>query len=149
MQLKWVSAAEAPRFVKLITEFTEKIKDLGKLGESEGIVEEDLKIRLLAAKTALEKPKLRMAFAKQAVKLKEKRKKGEIELILEEGLRKTIKNELSLNQILLYLEKKPYSISELAEKIGIPSSEVEKHISSLEKKGKISILKDNCYLIRK
>ena len=32
--LQWASAAEAPRFVKLITDFTMKTKELGPIGES-------------------------------------------------------------------------------------------------------------------
>ncbi len=44
--LQWASAAEAPRFVRLITEFTEQIKELGPLGKAEGLSEEELKARL-------------------------------------------------------------------------------------------------------
>ncbi len=44
--LQWASAAEAPRFVRLITEFTEKIKELGPIGEAEGLDKEELKERL-------------------------------------------------------------------------------------------------------
>ena len=44
--LKWASAAEAPRFVKLITEFTRQMKELGPLGEAEGLSGDELKERL-------------------------------------------------------------------------------------------------------
>jgi len=44
--LKWASAAEAPRFVQLITEFTQQMKDLGPLGKAEGLSGEELKERL-------------------------------------------------------------------------------------------------------
>ena len=138
--LEWASAAEATRFVKLITEFTDQIKGLGKLGESENVEEETLEIRLEAAKKALEKTKLRMAFSKQAVKFREKREKGEkIDLELSEGLKKMIKDELSLHQIILYLQKSPYSSSNLANKLNIAEAEVEKYIASLTKKGKITV----------
>jgi len=138
--LEWASAAEATRFVKLITEFTDEIKGLGKLGESENIEEETLKIRLEAAKEALEKAKLRMAFGKQAVKLRQKREKGEsADLELTEGLKKMIKDELSLYQIILYLQKSPQSLSNLANKLNIAEGEVEKYIASLTKKGKLTV----------
>ena len=39
-------AAEAPRFVKLITEFTQQMKDLGPLGKAEGLSADELKERL-------------------------------------------------------------------------------------------------------
>ena len=138
--LEWASAAEAARFVTLITKFTDEIKGLGKLGESENIEEETLKIRLEAAKEALEKAKLRMAFGKQAGKFRQKREKGEsVDLELTEGLKKMIKEELSLHQIVLYLQKSPQSSSNLAKKLNIAEVEVEKYIASLTKKGKVTV----------
>ena len=55
-------AAEAPRFVQLITEFTEKVKELGPLGQSEGIDPEELKERLNKAVDLVNSKKLRMTF---------------------------------------------------------------------------------------
>ena len=60
--LQWASAAEAPRFVKLITEFTEKIKELGPLGKAEGIDPEELKERLDKAVKLVCSKKVRMTF---------------------------------------------------------------------------------------
>ena len=60
--LQWASAAEAPRFVKLITEFTDKIKELGPLGQSEGIEPDEIKARLDKALDAVNSRKVRMVF---------------------------------------------------------------------------------------
>ncbi len=60
--LKWASAAEAPRFVKLITEFTARIKELGPLGEAEGISPEEAKKRAEKALAMVSDRKLRMGF---------------------------------------------------------------------------------------
>jgi len=60
--LQWASAAEAPRFVKLITEFTDKIKELGPLGQSEGIEPDEMKARLDKALDAVNSRKVRMVF---------------------------------------------------------------------------------------
>lgn len=60
--LQWASAAEAPRFVKLITEFTGKINELGPLGEAEGIEPEEMKKRLDTALGAVSDRKVRMFF---------------------------------------------------------------------------------------
>lgn len=60
--LKWASAAEAPRFVKLITEFTEKIKDLGPLGEAEGVSHDEALARINKALQIVSDKKVRMAF---------------------------------------------------------------------------------------
>jgi hypothetical protein len=60
--LQWASAAEAPRFVRLITDFTQQIKELGPLGEAEGIGPDELKQRLDKGLAALSNRKLRMSF---------------------------------------------------------------------------------------
>jgi hypothetical protein len=60
--LQWASAAEAPRFVKLITEFTDKIKELGPLGQAEGIEPDEMKVRLNKALEAVSSRKVRMVF---------------------------------------------------------------------------------------
>jgi len=71
LALDWASAAEAPLFVELITKFTDEIKGLGPLGEAEGIDREELKLKLLAASSAVESIKLRTRFAKLAQELRD------------------------------------------------------------------------------
>ena len=60
--LQWASAAEAPRFVNLITEFTKQIKELGPLGEAEGLSQEELEERLQKALKAVSSKKLRISY---------------------------------------------------------------------------------------
>ena len=60
--LDWASAAESTLFVKLITEFTRKMKELGPLGEAEGIEPDDLKGRLEKALAAVSSQKVRISF---------------------------------------------------------------------------------------
>jgi hypothetical protein len=61
--LKWASAAEAPRFVKLITEFTAKVKELGPLGAIENLKPEEAAERAQKALELVSDRKLRMGFA--------------------------------------------------------------------------------------
>ncbi len=60
--LEWASAAEAPRFVQLITEFTERMKELGPLGEAEGLSQEELKDRLQKGLDFVSNQKSRISF---------------------------------------------------------------------------------------
>ena len=60
--LQWASAAEAPRFVKLITEFTQKVKELGPLGAAEGLESDEIKARLEQALKVVSDKKVRMSF---------------------------------------------------------------------------------------
>ena len=71
LTLDWASAAEAPLFVELITRFTDQIKQLGALGTAEGMAREELKLKLSAARFAVESVKLRTRFAKLAQDLRE------------------------------------------------------------------------------
>jgi len=71
LALEWASAAEAPLFVELITDFTNKIKEMGPLGEAEGIPLEDLKLKLMAARSAVKSVRLRTRFGKLAQELRD------------------------------------------------------------------------------
>ena len=68
--LEWASAAEAPLYVELITQFTNKTKELGPLGEPEGIALERLKVRLGAAKSAASNLKIRTRFGRLTQQLR-------------------------------------------------------------------------------
>ena len=60
--LEWASAAEAPRFVKLITDFTERMKELGPLGEAEGLSQDEIRERLEKALAVVSDQKVRVSF---------------------------------------------------------------------------------------
>jgi len=60
--LQWASAAEASRFVKLITDFTDRIKDLGPLGQAEGIEAEELQARITRAVGVASDRKVRILY---------------------------------------------------------------------------------------
>lgn len=60
--LQWASAAEAPRFVQLITKFTQQVKELGPIGQAEGLSPEELKTRIDKALAAVSDQKVRIAF---------------------------------------------------------------------------------------
>ncbi len=60
--LQWASAAEAPRFVELITKFTERMRELGPLGQAEGLSEEEVKERLQKGLEVVSSQKVRISF---------------------------------------------------------------------------------------
>ncbi len=69
--LQWASAAEAPRFVKLITEFTARIKELGPLGYAEGLDKQEVQDRVNKALELVQSKKLRMGFGKASIVLRQ------------------------------------------------------------------------------
>jgi len=95
--LQWASAAEAPRFVKLITDFTSTVKKLGPLGKSEGIEGDELQARLEKGLAAVSSRKVRMVYGNTAKAI---RKEGiftqeYISALIEEKLSKSITEALS------------------------------------------------------
>jgi hypothetical protein len=91
--LKWASAAEAPRFVKLITQFTEQIKGLGPLGQAEGLSPEEAKVRVQKALDLVSDRKVRMGFGNVAKTLRKEGGKltdAMIATTIDEKLSKTI-----------------------------------------------------------
>lgn len=139
--LKWASAAEGPRFVKLITDFTDRIKSIGPLGESEGVSKEDLQTRLLAARNALEKAKLRTGLGNLT---KGFRKQGDysdqtIKDKVNEKLAKSIGTEIDKNETLLRIQNEgPISFDELTKKTGISETDIEKYVAAFSKKGLVT-----------
>jgi hypothetical protein len=135
--LKWASAAEGPRFVKLITDFTAKIKSLGPLEDPEG----ELQIKLLAARSALEKAKLRTGLGNLT---KGFRKEGDyseqiIKDKVNEKLTKSIGTEIAKNETLLRIQKQgPIAFDELTKKIGVSGTDIEKYVSAFNKKGLVT-----------
>jgi hypothetical protein len=95
--LQWASAAEAPRFVKLITEFTGKVKELGPLGESEGIAPDELQARLEKGLAAVSSRKVRMIYGNTAKTIRKEAifTQEYISGVIEEKLSKAIAGALS------------------------------------------------------
>lgn len=95
--LQWASAAEAPRFVKLITEFTKEIQALGPLGEAEGLSPEEAKARIAKALALVSDRKLRMGLgnATKAIRKDALFTQEQITAVIEEKLGKTITAGLS------------------------------------------------------
>jgi len=139
--LKWASAAEGPRFVKLITDFTDRIKSLGPLGEPGDVSKDELQIKLLAAKSALEKAKLRTGLGNLT---KGFRKEGDysdqqIKDKVNEKLTKSISTEIDRNETLLRIQKQgPISFDELTKKLGVSGTDIEKYVAAFRKKGLVA-----------
>ena len=134
--LEWVSAAEAPRFVEKITSFTNRIRDLGSLGTSEGLDRSVLLRKITAAKVSLEEMKLRVAFARQAKQVKEANSYGK--LPDPEKLRNSLDREITLQEIYLCLKEERRSVAELASLLNLSEERVGSALETLQKKKKIN-----------
>ena len=90
--LQWASAAEAHRFVQLITEFTDQMKELGPLGKAEGLGPEEVKERLEKALEFVSDQKNRISYgnAAKAVRKDEIWTKDHIDEVINTKMAKTL-----------------------------------------------------------
>jgi F420-non-reducing hydrogenase iron-sulfur subunit len=98
--LQWASAAEAPRFVRLITEFTRRIKDLGPLGHAEGLSPDEVKARIDKALQLVSDRKVRMALgnATKSVRKDANFTEARIAQVIDDKVGKTIAGALAGEQ---------------------------------------------------
>lgn len=140
--LDWVSASEGERFARIVTEFTEKIREIGPLGEREGIERGELRRRLLAAKRALEGEKLRWLVGKE-LELTEKANVYNERIDqqkYDELMEENINNEYEQARIYLASEERPLSVKELSVQIGIPTERIIRHISLMLDAGAVTMV---------
>ncbi len=138
-RIDWASAAEAPLFVKIVTDFTESIKKLGPLGEPEGLDRETIKLRLEAARELTAKTRFRAAYGNLARELK---KAGDyspegISNRVEQKLVPLIKKELLEAEIKSLLNKGPVSIETLLQKTGATQEDIVPILEALSKRGQV------------
>jgi len=132
LALEWISAAEGIRFVEIITRFDQQVRELGPLGESEGLEREPLIRKLEASRMASESMRIRMAFAKQAKTIRQENAYGT--LPDREKLFSAFADEMNLYEVLVCLREKERSVAELAELLGLSPEKVTAICEALKRK---------------
>ena len=139
--LEWASAAEGPRYVQLITEFTDHIKSLGPLGTTDSVNIDELKVKLSAARYSVEDMKLRTGLGNLT---KGFRKEGDysaqtIEDKIDQKIAKSIDSAIGKQETLLWIQQEgPISLDVLTKKVGQPVADVEKYVAAFRKKGLVA-----------
>ena len=138
MALEWASAAEAPRFVELITRYVSDIKSMGPLGSAEGENEEDvIRMHLRAGIKAVSALKVRTALGKLA---KDIHKSNNYSTqVISEGVAKKVypafrKERLAQEIQLCLAEQGPCESAVLCEKTGGTKEEIKKILETLSGK---------------
>ena len=142
MYLDWVSAAEGKRFSEVISEFTERVTEIGPIKQ-----DKDFESKLILGEKIVESVRLRWLVGKQ----RELIEKGNVykEKIpaekIQEILIKNIYKEFDRQRIISLLNEKPSTVVSLSKDLKISTSNVAKYITAMENSGLVSILdfKDN------
>jgi hypothetical protein len=139
--LEWVSAAEGVRFAEVVTRLTEKLKQLGPLVTDANNGQEDLQLKLRAARNAVAGEKLRWVAAKQTEFMKDGNKYGEVFTAHETGrfLDGVIIEEIIIQQILLLLHQDALSVTEIAKKLLETPQTIFTYMLSLKRKKLVEV----------
>ena len=131
LRIQFMSGAEGGLFVESVNDFVKKVKELGPLGEGEGLDEKGLKLKLETVTGLIpyirlvERERLRLP----AMAEEEYQKffaSDELKRIFDE----TIIEKLAIGQIVSLLRKGPLTTGEIAQGVGLTPSEVSKHLST-------------------
>jgi len=139
MALEWASAAEAPRFVELITGYVSGIKSLGPLGTAEGESKKDvISMHLKAGIKAASARKVRTSLGKLAKDLNKSNDYSP--QVISEGVANKVlpafrKERLTQEIQLCLAEQRPCKNADLCEKTGGSGEEIVKILDTLSKKG--------------
>ena len=136
LRLEWLSAGEGIRFAEVVTDFANKLRELGPLGIGEGIDENGLKLKLEAAKNLVpyiklvERERLRIHFDTED-EYNEFFTSDEVDKLF----RELILDKLTISQILLLLRERPLSTGEISEILGLSPSQVSRYLNSSAREG--------------
>lgn len=136
LRLEWVSAGEGIRFAEVITDFSNKIKALGPLGQWEGLDQEQLKVKLDAATQLI--PYLRL-LEHQRLRLPHMPEQEYRTFFDSEEFKRlfneTVSEKMVVAQIVSLVQGGPRSTSEIAQRLALSPSEVSRHLNVSSRHG--------------
>ncbi len=136
------SSGEAAVFVKHVTEFDEKIRNLGPLGgDGDRVQAPEIFRKLEAAEAVLAGEKFRWLIGKRTPFLESGNMYGEVftEHEFNRAMDMIIVEEMVIQEILGQLKQGAKSVKELARDLGIPSERVFRVITALNRKGMVAL----------
>ncbi len=141
LHLEWVSASEGERFSKVITEFTQKISELGPNPVRPPTSNQKIIDNLASAEQAAIEFRLRALVGKEYKITTVGNVYGDLKTEEEwdEMFDLAIKNEFIRKQILNLTGKQPYSVIDLAKELDQPTDKILEHIVYLRKNNLVAM----------
>jgi len=136
LRIEWISASEGTRFAELMSDFADRLRELGPLGEGEGIGAADLKLDLDALGDLVpyiklvEREKLRVPTRTEEA-YRAFYESDEVDRLF----RDLFAEKLAISRILTLLEDRPLSTREISERLGLKPSDVSRHMNSSSRQG--------------
>lgn len=136
------SSGEASVFVEIVSEFDEKIRDLGPIGHgSDPLKAPEIFQKLEAAEAVLAGEKMRWLIGKKTEFLESGNKYGEIftEHEFNRAIDMIILEETEVQEILAKLKEGAQSVKNLARALAIPAERVFRYITALNRKEMVKL----------
>jgi len=136
LRLEWISAAEGNRFAEVMSDFAANLRELGPLGQAEGIAGPALKLKLDALNRLVpyvklvEREKLRVPTRSEEA-YRAYYESDEVNRLFDD----LIADKLVVSQTLLLLKESPLSTREISERLGLSPSDVSKHMNNSSRQG--------------
>lgn len=136
LRIEWVSAGEGIRFADVMNDFAMQVRELGPLGQTEGIDDNELAfrfkaiIKLIPYIRLVQDERLRVRFDTEE-KYKEFYSSEEFARLF----RELIEDKFAISQIMLLLREGPLSTGEISKILHLTPSEISRHLSSSAKQG--------------
>ena len=131
LRMTFMSGAEANLFTESVNDFVKKVKELGRLGKSEGMDENALQFKLETVTELI--PYIRLVERERLrapVMSEEAYYKFYASDELNKLFKETITDKLAISQIISLLRERPLSTAEIAKMLGLTPSEVSKYLNS-------------------
>ncbi len=149
LRTDFMSGADGNLLAEYTDDFSNQLKELGPLGQSEGMTAADVRFKLAAAKKLV--PYLRLV-ERERLRVPEKTKQTykdffesrEVNALFDD----IFSEKLAVSQILLLLGEKPLSTADISTKLGLNPSDVSRHMISSSRHGMVRYdTASNCYTL--
>ena len=149
LRIEFMSGADGNILAEVTDDFAKKVKELGLLGNGEGIDRDELKFNLEAAIKLIpyiklvEREKLRVPFKSEAA-YNDFFESNEVQQLFNE----IFSDKLAVSRILSLLKESPLSTKAISEKLGLNPSDVSKHMNRSSMHGLVRYdTTNNCYAL--
>lgn len=149
LRTEFMSGADGNLLAEYSDDFSRQLKEMGPLGQSEGLTPAEVQFRLAAAKKLV--PYLRLV-ERERLRAPEKTKQtykdffesSEVNALFDD----IFLEKLAVSQILLLLGEKPLSTADISAQLGLNPSDVSRHMISSSRHGMVRYdTASNCYTL--
>ena len=144
-----MSGADGNLLAEYTDEFSKQIKELGPLGQSEGMSKKKVLFKLEAAKNLI--PFMRLV-ERERLRVPVKSKKAYAEFFesseTNQLFDKVFSDKLAISQIMLLLREKGLSTSDISKELGLNPSDVSRHMITSSRHGMVKYdTQSSCYML--